>query len=168
MIKKTVTYTNFDGETVTEDVYFNMTKAELLELEVSAEGGSFTDQLQEIVKAKDGKAIIQGFKTIVLLSYGQRKGNNFVKSDLLREEFASSEAYSEVFMELATDAEAGAAFINGIMPRDLSEKVQAAKQTIQLPEVPEEPQPFQHKTQEELTTMTQHELEAYFEQLRKQ
>jgi hypothetical protein len=123
MIKKTVTYEDFDGNTVTEDFYFNMTKAELMELEVSEKGG-FAEKMQEIIAAEDGKQIISGFKQILLMSIGERtpKGG-FRKSEEYTKDFESSAAFSDIFMELATDAQAGADFVKGIMPRDLAEQI---------------------------------------------
>jgi hypothetical protein len=123
MYKKTVTFENFDGETVTEDFYFNLTKSELLELEVSEEGG-FSETMQEIIKAGNGKEIIAGFKRILLLSVGKRRGQSFVKNQEIREEFEGSPAFSELFMELATNAQAGAEFVNGVIPKGLAEQVQ--------------------------------------------
>lgn len=124
MIKKTVTYEDFDGVSRTEDFYFNLTKAELTEMELSLNGG-LSQLLTKIVQEKDGRMIIEYFKKIVLGAYGEKSldGRYFMKNDKIREEFASSAAYSEIFMELATDAEKGAEFVNGIMPKtDAPEK----------------------------------------------
>lgn len=137
MYKKTVTFENFDGETVTEDFYFNLTKAELLELEVSEEGG-FSETMQEIVKAGNGKEIIAGFKRILLMSVGKRRGQSFVKNQEIREEFEGSPAFSELFMELATNAQAGAEFVNGVIPAGLAKQVegQLPLEPAQVPDIP--------------------------------
>lgn len=180
MLKKTVKYLNpfDDTEYIEEDVYFNFTQAELVELEMSTDG-SLTSLIEEVSKTRDGKRIIEIFKKIVLLSYGKRDGNSFLKSDLLRERFAASPAYSEVFMELATDAGAASAFVNGILPKDLVARVQATKAALEEP-VPVEdvalPEPveetivaaFTEKSQAELAVMTHEEFDAYFKQLRQQ
>lgn len=120
MIKKTITYEDFDGNTRTEDFYFNLTKAELTEMEMSLNGG-LSQLLEKIVKENDQKQIIEYFKKIVLDSYGVKSldGRNFQKNEKIREEFASTAAYSEIFMELATDSEAASAFVNGIIPKSL-------------------------------------------------
>ena len=131
MLKKAITYKNFDDETVTEEFYFNMTKAELVELELSEQGG-LADTLKAIVDAKDGAKIIEYFKKIILMSYGERSadGRRFIKSQELSDSFSHTEAYSQLFMELATDAASATAFVNGIMPSDLAEEVAAIPATV--------------------------------------
>lgn len=118
MLKKTITYTDFDENERTEDFYFNLTNAELTEMELSLNGG-LSQLLEKILKENDQKQIIEYFKKIVLMAYGEKSldGRKFVKNDQIREEFASTAAYSEIFMELATDADAAAAFVNGVMPK---------------------------------------------------
>ena len=123
MIKKTVTYEDFDGNERTEDYYFNLTKAELTEMELSLNGG-LSQLLDKVVKENDGSKIIEYFKKLVLQSYGKKSldGRQFIKNDQIREEFESTQAYSDIFMELATDAEKAAAFVNGIMPKGMGDK----------------------------------------------
>lgn len=118
MIKKTISYTDFNNVSRTEDFYFNLTKAEVTEMELSTEGG-LAEKLNAIVESKDAKQIIEHFKDIILRSYGQKSedGKRFVKSQQLKDEFSQTEAYSELFMELAANADAAAAFINGIIPQ---------------------------------------------------
>lgn len=120
MLKKTVKYVDYNGVERVEDFYFNMTKAEITEMELSVEGG-FSKMLQELVASKDNVKIVQLFKEMVLKAYGEKSpdGRRFVKSKELSEAFAQTEAYSEIFMELALNEEAAAAFINGIMPANL-------------------------------------------------
>lgn len=124
MLKKTVTYQNFNDEPVTEDHYFHLSKAELVEMEVEYEGG-LAKKLEEIVEAEDGKAIMAMFKKLLLDSYGVKSpdGKSFMKNPDLRENFASTEAYSTIFMELVTDAGAAADFVNGIIPKGLDQDV---------------------------------------------
>lgn len=159
MLKKTITYVDFNDEEVTEDFYFHLSKAELVELELSFQGG-LTEQLKRIMDANDGKAIIAEFKNIILSSYGQRSsdGKRFVKTQALREEFESTEAYSTIFMELVTDAAAAAAFVQGIIPADLAEE--AAKVVagpVAVPDPSPEPRTL---TQAELVAMPKEELDA--------
>jgi hypothetical protein len=125
MLKRTVNYEDFNGNNVSEDFYFNLTKAELLELELSYDSG-FAESLQRIIDAKDNKTLVFQFKKLVLLAYGVKSedGKRFIKSDQLREEFQQTAAYSALFMELAVDANAASAFITGITPRDLIDQVQ--------------------------------------------
>lgn len=120
MIKKTVKYVDYNGVERVEDFYFNMTKAEVTEMEMSVEGG-FSKMLEELIASKDNVRIVQLFKEMVLKSYGEKSpdGRRFVKSKEISEAFAQTEAYSEIFMELALNEEAAAAFVNGIMPANL-------------------------------------------------
>lgn len=120
MLKKTVTYTDYNGVERTEDFYFNLSKAEVAEMELSVDGG-LSQMLENIVKSKDNKQIISMFKDIVLKSYGEKSmdGKRFVKSDELREAFSQTEAYSEIFIELALNEQAAAEFVNGILPANL-------------------------------------------------
>lgn len=117
MLKKTITYTDYDGVERTEDFYFNLSKAEIAEMELSTAGG-LDKTINRIVAEQDGKRIIALFKDLVLKSYGKKSddGRRFIKSQELRDEFSQTEAYSDLFMELATDADAAAAFVNGIVP----------------------------------------------------
>ena len=117
MLKKTITYTDYNGVERTEDFYFNLTKAELMEMEIGTTGG-MADMIKRIVDAKDAPAIIKIFKELVLKAYGEKSadGKRFVKSEEISNGFAQTEAYSQLFMELATDADAAAAFVNGIIP----------------------------------------------------
>ena len=125
MLKRTITYTDFNGDEVKEDFFFHLSKAELVELEVSHQGG-LSVAMQKIIDSNDGKAVIAEFKHIVLMAYGQRSedGKRFIKNQTLRDEFESSEAYSTLFFELVTDADAAATFMNGIIPTGLVEDVE--------------------------------------------
>lgn len=120
MLKKTISYVDYDGNSRTEDFYFNLSKAELAEMEMSASAsGGMQKMLEELVASKDGKRIMEVFKSIILKAYGEKSidGKRFVKSDELSKTFEQTEAYSELFMELVTDADKAAAFINGIIPK---------------------------------------------------
>lgn len=127
MFKKTVTYTDFDGVERTEDFWFNFTKAEITEMQLMKDGG-LDKYLERIIKSKDNKAIITAFKDLVLKAYGVKSddGRRFIKNDQLRAEFAQTEAYSDIFIELATDEEAATAFINGVTPNVEAPKNQVA------------------------------------------
>lgn len=117
MLKKTVTYTDYNGSERTEDFYFNLTKAEIMEMELKTVGG-LSAMIEKIVAAKDGPTIIKTFKDLVLKAYGEKSadGRRFIKSPEIAEAFSQTEAYSQIFMELATDDEAAAKFVNGIIP----------------------------------------------------
>ena len=121
MLKKTITYNDYNGTERTEDFYFNLTKAEIMEMELSTSGG-LAEMITRIVAAQDQPAIIKVFKDLILKAYGEKSpdGKRFIKSDELAMAFSQTEAYSDLFMELATDADAASKFVNGIMPSEAS------------------------------------------------
>lgn len=120
MLKRAITYTDYNGTTRTETFYFNITKSELTKLEVGTEGG-YAEMIQRIVDAKNGPEIMNAFERIIKLAYGIKSddGRRFIKSDQISDEFMQTPAYDALFMELCTDAEAGAKFINAVMPADM-------------------------------------------------
>lgn len=128
MFKKTVTYTDYNGVERKEDFFFNFSKAELTEMEMGTTGG-YAETVQKIVNAKDAPALIKLFKELVLNSYGVKSddGKRFIKSKELSEAFSQTEAYSQIFMELATDDKAAAEFVNHVIPADLAQKVAEQK-----------------------------------------
>lgn len=124
MLKKTVSYTDYNGVERKEDFYFNLSKAEIMEMELGTTGG-LAEMIQRVVDAKDAPAIIKIFKDLVLKAYGEKSadGRRFIKSQELSDAFAQTEAYSIIFMELATDDKAAAAFVNGIVPADMAQQI---------------------------------------------
>ena len=115
MLKKTMTYTDYNGEEITEDFYFNLNKAELIELELSATGG-LEATIKRLMQEKNGKEIIAIFKELILKSYGIKTiDGKFKKSPEISKDFSETAAYPELFMELASDADAAAAFVNGLV-----------------------------------------------------
>lgn len=121
MIKETMTYVDYNGVERTEDFYFHLTEAELMEMQMSTSGG-LAEMIQRIVAAQDAPAIMKVFKELVLKAYGQKSpdGKRFIKSEALSEEFSQTEAYSQLFMQLATDSDKAAKFVNGIMPANVA------------------------------------------------
>ena len=117
MLKKTLTYIDYDNNVRTEDFYFNLTQAELTEMELSFDGG-LSKTLQKVIAAQESSKIVAIFKDLVLKSYGVKSpdGKRFMKSQEIRDSFAQTEAYSDLFMSLATNASAAAAFVNAIVP----------------------------------------------------
>ena len=126
MLTKNVTYTDYNGVERTETFYFNLTKAEIMEMEMGTTGG-LAEMIKRIVAASDKPAIIKIFKDLVLKAYGVKSadGRRFIKNDEVRADFEQTEAYSIIFMELATNADAASAFINGIVPADMSKQIAA-------------------------------------------
>jgi hypothetical protein len=163
VLKKTITYEDFNGDEVSEDFFFHLSKAELVELELSHEGG-LSASLQRIVDAEDGKAIIAEFKNIILGSYGKRSidGKRFIKNQQFREEFESSEAYSTLFMELVTDTDAAIEFINGVIPAGMAEE---AAKLATVPPVEESvevlPNPMKIVTKAEVEKASPEQLKEF-------
>lgn len=124
MFKKTMTYTDWNGVERTEDVYFNLSKAELVEMQLTTEGG-FNNFIDRIVKAKDTVTLIKLYKELILKAYGRKSddGRRFEKSEEISREFSETPMYSDLYIELVSDDEAGAAFIKGIMPANLAEQL---------------------------------------------
>lgn len=120
MLKKEITFEGFDGQKITETHYFHISKADLIELQLSKKGG-FEEWLKRVVEAEDGPTLIRELKDIILMAYGKRSedGTRFLKSDEIRAEFANSEAFSELFSEVALDADKASEFVNGVMPKSL-------------------------------------------------
>ena len=132
MHKETITYEDYNGVEITEDFFFNFNKAELMEMQYGVAGG-LDAILKRIVATNDTPGLITIFKDLVLKAYGVKSpdGRRFIKSDELREEFTQTEAYSEIFMELATDDKKAAEFVNGIIPGD-SDRAELEKVTSSL------------------------------------
>lgn len=118
MLVKKIKYTDYKGNVREEEHFFNLSKAEAAEMELSHNGG-LSEKLKRIVETQDAKEIISIFKDIVLKSYGviSDDGKRFIKSQQLRDEFEQTEAYSELFMSLIQDADAASDFIKGIIPQ---------------------------------------------------
>ena len=129
MLKKTITYTDFDGNERSEDFYFNLSKAEIMEMELGVSGG-MSQMLNKIVAAQDSERIIKIFKEIILKAYGEKSpdGRRFIKSEELSTAFSQTEAYSQLFMELATNADAASKFVNGIVPANTTQIAAPVKQ----------------------------------------
>ena len=133
MLKKTITYENpFNEQTVSEEHYFHISKADLVEMEMEEHGTNYVDKegttltgmqakLQRIVDSEDGKAIMFEIKDLIRRSYGRKEGDIFRKTPEIWEEFSSTEAFSQLLFELCTDASAAAEFMNGVVPHNLEQ-----------------------------------------------
>ena len=126
MLKKPITYTDYNGVERTEDFYFNLSKAELMEMELGVTGG-MTEMLNKIIAAKDAPSLMKTFKEMIMKSYGIKSddGKRLVKSEEISTAFTQTEAYSVLFMELITDDKAAADFVNGIIPNEIQAEVAA-------------------------------------------
>ena len=124
MLKKTLTYTDYDGNERKEDFYFNLTKAELMELELSYEGG-LSKMVEIIIQKQNIPLIVNIFKDLLLRSYGEKSldGKRFVKTPEITESFKQTEAYSDFFTTLLSNADEAAAFITGIVPANIQQQM---------------------------------------------
>lgn len=119
MLKKTITYTDYNGQERTEDFYFNLSKSEIILLETTTPGG-YTAMLQRIVDSKDNIELMKAFTDLIKRSYGVKSedGKRFVKSEQALEDFVNSAAFDEMFTEFFTSDTAAADFAKGILPKD--------------------------------------------------
>lgn len=136
MLKETITYTDYNGEERTEDFYFNLNKAEIVNLQMKTEGG-LDERLIKIVKAKDTKKIMEYFQDIIKWSYGVKSddGKRFIKNQEVLDAFIQSPAYEELYLRLATDSEYAEKFVNGIVP-DLADIVNRFENNGQAKVIP--------------------------------
>lgn len=128
MLKKTITYIDWNGEERTEDFYFNLTRVEVVELEYDAESGtSLSDWLETLIKSKDYGKIMQTVKKIILTAYGEKSadGRRFMKNDDIRRSFEENPAFDELYMSMVTDSKKAADFLSGIMPSAVRENLGA-------------------------------------------
>ena len=140
MLKKTFKFVDYNGNPRTEDHYFHLTQAEVTELELSVDGG-LTAMINRVVQAQNGRQIIDTMKDIILKSYGVKSpdGRRFIKNQEVRDAFVQTEAYSQLFMELATNAKAASDFVAGIIPA--KEDVESDAETPALPGGSDVPSP---------------------------
>lgn len=126
MLKKIITYTDYNGVERTEPFYFNLSKAELMEMELGVTGG-MTEMLNKIIAAKDAPSLMKTFKEMIMKAYGVKSddGKRLIKSEELSIAFTQTEAYTVLFMELITDDKAAADFVNGIIPNEIQAEVAA-------------------------------------------
>lgn len=181
MLKKTITFEDLDGNKVTEDFYFNLSKSELIKMEAATEGG-ISKQLKDVVASDDKAKILALFEDIVLKTYGERGEDNktFLKSPEISRRFSQTGAYDVLFMELLGNEKAAAEFIRALMPADLMAQVQAelAKSPTSTDAVPPSPttvdtsEPaqisYQRYTPKELAEMSAEELQAEIERRKAQ
>lgn len=133
MLKKTMTTVDFCGTERTEDYYFNLTKAEIMEMQLCTDGG-FVETVKKIVEAKNQLELTRLFKKIICASYGvlSPDGRKFVKNQQVLDDFMATQAYSDLYIELLSgDGKAAEDFVNGILPKDLTNE--AAKAPVSQP-----------------------------------
>lgn len=131
MIKKEIRYTDYNGVERMKTFYFNISMAEIIEMEADVEGG-YGDFLRRIVDTKDARNLVSEFKKLILRSVGIKSddGERFIKNDTIRDEFVQTPAYESLFVELATDANALAAFITAVIPKEFSQQMTQQNETM--------------------------------------
>lgn len=130
MIKKTITYQDYNGVARAEDFYFNLNRAEVIELEAATPGG-LKHFLEEMVQTKDNHKLIEFVKELIRMSYGVKSpdGKYFTKTEESWTAFRYSEAFVELFLELGNNAEAATEFVNGIIPQEILKATEPAQGT---------------------------------------
>lgn len=125
MLKKTITYTDYDGMERTEDFWFNLSKTELTKLDAELPGGVL-GVLRKIIDKKDRKALVDFIETLILRSYGEKTldGKRFVKTLDMAEEFMQTPAYDELFMSILSDTDSQTSFINGVIPQSMAKEIE--------------------------------------------
>lgn len=125
MLKKTMTYTDFDGNQKTEDFYFNLTSAEVAEWLTTTGGYTLDKVLDRLVRTENTQEVLAMFKDLITRAYGEKSldGRSFVKSDEVRSHFIYTQAFSDLYMELLSDPKVAANFFNSIIPKDMSNDV---------------------------------------------
>lgn len=126
MLKKTITYTDYDGMERTEDFWFNLSKSELTKLDAELPGGVL-GVLRKIIDKKDRKALVDFIETLILRSYGEKTldGKRFAKTPKMAEEFMQTPAYDELFMSILSDTDSQTSFINGVIPQSMAKEIEA-------------------------------------------
>ena len=129
MIKKTIKYVDWKGNEREEDFYFNLSKPELMEMELTTKGG-MSEYLEKIVKAQSKEELIKWFKVIILKAYGEKSedGRRFIKSDELSTAFSQTGAFEKLYMELVTDENKASEFVNAIVPEFTEAEIAAARE----------------------------------------
>lgn len=130
MLKKTITYTDYDGMERTEDFWFNLSKTELTKLDAELPGGVL-GVLRKIIDKKDRKALVDFIETLILRSYGEKTldGKRFVKTPEMAEEFMQTPAYDELFMSILSDTDSQTSFINGVIPQSMAKEIEQTDKT---------------------------------------
>ena len=127
MLKKTITFKDLDGNQLEEDFYFNLSKAELAEMEIGeTKHGGMSGILQKIIEEEDGKKIVEMLNEIIKSAYGVRSDDNrrFIKNEQVWEDFYHTDAHSELLFELYTDPQSASAFMKGIAPAEVGDKME--------------------------------------------
>lgn len=124
MIKKTIKYTDYNDEERTEDFWFGFNKGELAKMALGTNGG-LDNVIRQIIQSNDREKIMSWFEKIILSAYGEKSidGKFFMKSDEISNRFSHTEAYSNLLVEMFENSDMAAAFIRGMLPKDMQGKI---------------------------------------------
>ena len=124
MFGRTFSYTDYNGNPRKDTWYFNLTKAELMKMELGAWGG-LDALLKRLIREEKPEKIVDMFEKIILGAVGEKSpdGRRFIKNEQIRQDFYQTQAYSDLFFELVTDPEKLTAFLKGAIPEDLAKKI---------------------------------------------
>lgn len=134
MIKRKIAYVDYDGNPREEEFYFNLSEAEILEMELTTTGG-LEQMIRNIIAAQDTPRLVTIFKDLVLRAYGVKSpdGRRFIKTEELKKEFEQTEAYSKLFVELATNDKAAADFVNGVIEKPKEKTAASGSNLVAMP-----------------------------------
>ena len=133
MLKETIKYVDFNDLEREEDFYFNLTRTELIRMEMD-KNGSLTGLIMKITKANDMPDIFEAMEKLILKAYGEKSvdGRFFNKSEEISNNFMNSPAYDKLFEKLTTDANYTYKFLIGILPKDLAEQARTNPEILKL------------------------------------
>lgn len=140
MTSRTIKYTDFKGNEREKTYYFNLTQQELIEMQSSVDGG-LSEYGKRIIEAQNVPEVMALFKKLILMSYGEISpdGDRFIKNDPVRgrlaDEFAQTNAFSQLYMEFLEHPERGAEFFSDIVPAEIREAVKNEEGHSYPPEV---------------------------------
>lgn len=136
MITKTITFEDFNGKELTEEFCFHLSEAAIIEMELSKKGG-LTEFIKKIVAEEDGEKLVELFKNLLKKTVGKKSedGRKFIQNEEITNDFIQTNAYSKLFVELATNAGQAAAFVNGIVPASMQEELKKQQSVADLPAV---------------------------------
>lgn len=125
MLAKTIKFQDYDGQSREGTYYFNLNKAEVIMWMTTTGEYTLDKVLLRLSEERNGRKIMETFEDLIHRSYGKKSldGVRFEKNEEIWNEFKQSEAYSELFVELVTDAKKAASFINGIIPSEMAKEV---------------------------------------------
>lgn len=130
MLKKTITYTDYNGKEQTEDCYFHLNRVELMDIALDlpddiVDSSADGEVRAHLIDKLGNKGMFEFIKTVVTKSYGVKStdGRRFIKSAELSDEFTQTPMFDKIMTEFATDDKAAANFIKAVIPGDAAKEV---------------------------------------------